>query len=251
LVASNDDIIQSVYLQSQVSFAATAGTPYRIAVDGYSTAIGKVVLNVNPPGNDDFANPYLLSGVSGQTNGSNFAASKEPFERAHAGDVGGHSVWYQWTAPASGPADINTVGSTFSTTLAIYTGNVLTNLNPIASNIDDSEGSGLASRVDFWALAGTNYLIAIDGFGGATGAFTLTWNMDSQLTISQLTNGAVQLNLTGVDWQRYTLFGSSDFLAWTTNSPTFTMMGGSHQLTNNPATNNSPVHRQFLRARRE
>jgi hypothetical protein len=251
LVASNDDIIQSVYIQSRVSFAASAGVPYRIAVDGYSTAIGKVVLNVNPPGNDDFANPYLLSGVSGQTNGSNFAATKEPSERAHAGDVGGHSVWYQWTAPATGPVDMNTVGSTFSTTLAVYTGNVLTNLNPIASNIDDPEGSGLASRVDFWALAGTTYAIAIDGFGAATGDFVLRWNMDSQLTISRLTNGAVQLNLTGVDWQRYTLLNSPDFLTWTTNSPTFTMMGGLHQLTNNPATNNSPLHRQFLRARRE
>jgi hypothetical protein len=249
-VASNDDIV-SGYKQSQVTFPAKAGTTYQIAVDGYGSAVGTVVLNVDPPGNDEFANPYLLTGLSGQTTGSNFAASKEPLERAHAGDVGGHSVWYHWTAPASGPADINTVGSTYSTTLAIYTGTILTNLNPIASNIDDPEGAGLASRVDFWATAGTNYLIAIDGFGGATGDFILTWNMDSSLSFSRQTNGTIQLNLTGVDWQRYTLFGSTDLVAWTTNSPTFTMMGGSHQFTNNPATNNSPAQHLFFHGRRE
>jgi len=251
LVASNDDIIHSVYVQSEVSFAAKAGTTYRIAVDGYGGAVGTVVLNVGPPGNDEFADPYHLSGVSGQTNGSNYAASKEPMERAHAGDVGGHSVWYQWTAPASGPADINTVGSTFNTTLAVYTGTVLTNLTPIASNIDDAEGSGLASRVDFWALAGTSYLIAIDGFGGATGSFALNWNMDSRLTLNRLPDGTMQMNLTGVDWQRYTIFKSPDLRTWSTNAPTFTMMGGSRQFTNNPATNSPSVHDQLFRARRE
>jgi len=250
LVASNDDIILNVYKQSQVSFAAVAGTTYQIDVDGYGGAVGTMVLNVDPPANDDFGSPIILSGVSGQVTGSNFAASKQPFERAHAGDVGGHSVWYQWTAPASGPVDINTVGSTYNTTLAVYTGTVLTNLNPIASNIDDPEGSGLASRVDFWALADTTYLVAIDGFGGAAGNFTLTWNMDSSLTTSGLTNGTMQLNLTGVDWQRYTVFGSLDFLAWSTNVPTFTMMGGAQQFTSNPPTNNLS-HRQFFRARRE
>jgi hypothetical protein len=251
LVAANDDIIPNRYPQSEVSFAAIAGTTYRIAVDGYGGAVGTVVLNVGPPGNDEFANAYRLSGVSGQTNGSNYAASKEPMERAHAGDVGGHSVWYQWTAPATGPVDINTVGSTFNTTLAVYTGTVLTNLNPIASNIDDAEGAGLASRVDFWASAGTNYRIAIDGFGGAIGNFILSWNMDSSLTVDRLPDGTIQLNLTGVDWQRYTLFSSPDQATWGTNSPTFTMMGGSHQFTNNPATNSPSLRQELFRARRE
>jgi len=41
-------------------------------------------------------------------------------KRAHAGEVGGHSVWFRWTAPASGPVDFNTVGSDFNTTLAVY-----------------------------------------------------------------------------------------------------------------------------------
>ena len=55
LIASNDDVAPTIH-QSALSFAASAGTPYRIAVDGYNGAVGTVVLNLNPPANDDFAN---------------------------------------------------------------------------------------------------------------------------------------------------------------------------------------------------
>jgi hypothetical protein len=252
VVASNDDIIPAIYVQSSVSFPAVAGTTYHIAVDGYSSAVGTVVLNVDPPGNDDFENAFPLSGLTGSTNGSNFAASKVSYgtgastvrEPAHAGDVGGHSVWYSWVAPASGPVDFNTMGSTFSTDLAVYTGNSLTNLTTIAGNIDDPEGSGLDSRVDFFAKAGTKYQIVIDGFGGATGNYMLNWNMASSLTIERLPGGKAHLSLSGVDWQRYTLMGSSNFVSWSTNTPTITMMGGMHHFTNSTATN---LNRQFYR----
>src|SRR5262249_9662823 len=150
-------------------------------------------------------------------------------ERAHAGDTGGHSVWYSWTAPATGPVDFNTIGSTFSTTLEVATGTgtmLLTNPVVIASDIDDPEGAGLASRVDFYAHAGTNYQITIDGYGGAVGDFLLNWNMDSRLTISHTPDGNADIALTGVDWQRYTLEGSTNFHNWRTNVPTITMMGG-------------------------
>jgi hypothetical protein len=45
-LASNDD---SCGLQSSVSFSATAGVTYRIAVDGYYNARGAVTLNWSPP----------------------------------------------------------------------------------------------------------------------------------------------------------------------------------------------------------
>ena len=106
LVASNDDIIYGTYQQSYLSFPARGGTTYRIAVDGYAGAVGTVVLNVNPPGNDDFTNAYPISGTLGWTNGFSIGASKEPYEPAHAFDVGGHSVWYKWTAPFTGPVEV-------------------------------------------------------------------------------------------------------------------------------------------------
>jgi hypothetical protein len=42
--------------------------------------------------------------------------------RELAGDAGGKSVWWRWTAPASGPVQVSLSGSAFSTLLAVYTG---------------------------------------------------------------------------------------------------------------------------------
>jgi hypothetical protein len=244
LVANNDDIIPGVWLQSEVSFAATAGTTYHIAVDGWGGAVGTVVLNVAPPANDDFADATVISGTSGATNDYTVEASKEPYERAHAGDVGGHSVWYRWTAPASGPVDFNTLGSDFSTVLAVYTGDSVTNLSPVASDIADV-GGAMTSRVDFEAVAGTVYQIVVDGARGDAGDLILNWNMDSRLGIARLPDGEKQITLTGVNWQRYTLFGSTDLFNWSTNVPTITMSGTAHTFTNSGA-----FDRQFYRAGR-
>ncbi|HWW01808.1 MAG TPA: lysyl oxidase family protein [Candidatus Acidoferrum sp.] len=242
-VASNDDIIPEVYLQSEVTFFAAAGTSYRIAMDGYNGAVGTVVLNLQPPGNDDFVAAAVLVGTAGTTNGTTIGASKEPGEMAHAGDVGGHSVWYRWTAPASGPVDFNTLGSTFNTTLAVYLGNVLTNLATVAANNDDVGGL-MSSRVDFFATGGTTYQIAVAGFGGDTGNVQLNWNMDCRLAITNLPNGTVQLTLRGVDWQRYTLESSTDLLNWITNTPTISLPGDSYIYTNRRTGD-----RQFYRVR--
>jgi hypothetical protein len=245
VVAFNDDIVDGLYKQSQLSFDAQAGTTYYIAVDGWNDGttggeVGTVVLNLNPADNDEFDSPQVLAGTSGTIHGCNVACSKETYpvqERAHAGDVGGHSVWYSWTAPEGGPVDFNTVGSTFSTTMAVYTGDSLGNLTQIAANIDDAEGSGLASRVDFWAVKGTAYRIAIDGFGAAVGTFPLTWNMESRLSIDRLPGGQTRVNLTGVDWQRYTLIESENLENWSTNTPAITMSGAIHHYVSDPGTN--------------
>jgi hypothetical protein len=244
-VATNDDIIAGTYIQSQVSFAAVAGTTYHIVVDGFGGAVGMVVLNVGPPGNDDFASAFVLSGILGTTNGFNMAGSKEPLETAHAGDVGGHSIWYRWIAPKNGPVNFDTAGSTFDTTLGVYTNNVIvTNMIPVAGNDDDAEGAGVVtSRVGFNAAAGTTYRIAVDGFGGDTGNVTLNWNMDSQLRIVGMPDGTMQIVLSGVDSQRYTLLESTNFVTWTTNTAPITMSGGSHTYTNSPA-----IGREYYRA---
>ena len=249
LIASNDDISLS-NSQSRVTFNAIAGTTYHVAVDGFGSAVGTVVLNVNPPANDDFINRLLIGNTAGNTNGSNLGASKQTSETAHASDVGGASVWYQWVAPGSGFVDFNTLGSSYDTTLAIYTNAVLTSSNlPVAMNDDDAEGGGLqSSRAWFYALAGTNYYIAVDGFGGDTGDIELNWNMNCLLTLTNLPNGDVQLALTGVDWQRYVLLGSTNLLDWYTNTAAITMAAGGHFYTNTPSATNGTLDRQFYRA---
>src|SRR5688572_20662531 len=73
-------------------------------------------------GNDRFADAQVISGSIGTTTDSNNGASKEPGEPNHAGEPGGSSIWFRWTAPASGRFSFNTVGSSFDTLLAVYTG---------------------------------------------------------------------------------------------------------------------------------
>lgn len=249
-VASNDDIVAGVNKQSQVSFSAIAGTTYRIAVDGFGSAVGTVNLNINPPSNDDFTSNILLTATSGSLIGHTIGASKEASETAHAGDVGGRSVWYRWVAPTNGFVDFNTLGSSFDTTLAVYTNAVLaTNNFAIAANDDDAGGGGLqTSRLWFYARAGVTYRIAVDGFGGDFGNLKLNWNMDSRLSISDLPDGGVKLGLTGVDWQRYLLLGSTNLFTWYTNTPPITMTRGVHDYTNSPSATNGTLNRQFYRA---
>jgi kumamolisin len=128
--------------------------------------------------NDDFVDRQILSGGSGTVTGSNVGATKEPGEPFHGGNAGGASIWYSWTAPASGPATFDTFQSSFDTLLAVYTGNSVEGLNFVASN-DDANGT-LQSRVTFTATAGVTYQIAIDGYNGATGNTLLHWLLSQQ-----------------------------------------------------------------------
>src|SRR5205814_72711 len=117
-IASNDDVSSSDRT-SLVTFTATAGITYYIAVDGYAGATGNITLHVagaaasTGPANDNFANASVLSGSTASATGTNLGATKESGEPSHAGNSGGHSVWWNWTAPASGQATIDTSGSNF------------------------------------------------------------------------------------------------------------------------------------------
>lgn len=133
------------------------------------------LLEAARPLTDDFTVAKILSGASGNVQVSSVLASKQSSEPAHAGNNGGASVWFVWTATADGVVTLSTQGSSFNTLLAVYTGSVLNNLVPVAGNDDDGSGGG-ASSVVFNVIAGTQYFIAVDGFNGATGTVALAWS---------------------------------------------------------------------------
>lgn len=135
------------------------------------------------PPNDAFAQAAVLEGNSGVAAGWNLNATLESGEPVHAGTSGGKSVWWQWTAGASGTASFDTYGSGFDTVLAVYTGSGVTALAAVASN--DNDGSaGNASGLSFAATAGTTYRIAVDGKSAASGAVELAWALLQAQTIS-------------------------------------------------------------------
>ena len=112
--------------------------------------------------NDKFSNSILLTAASGSTVGSTVGAGKEAGEPNHGNNPGGASIWWQWVAPASGTLTIDTNGSSFDTTLGVYTGSSLATLASVGQN--DDGGEGTRSRLEFPVTVGTNYFIAVDGF---------------------------------------------------------------------------------------
>ncbi|HMJ66387.1 MAG TPA: Ig-like domain-containing protein, partial [Candidatus Binatia bacterium] len=147
------------------------------------------------PANDLFANAWTLTGLSVSTNGSNTGAGKETGEPNHAGNQGGRSVWYNWTAPANTPIRVDTLGSGFNTLLAVYTGSAVNALTTIASNNDAPGGGTTSSLLEFAAVQGTTYRIAVDAsrnFGVPNGGnYLLRLQALGSATITSPTNGAV------------------------------------------------------------
>jgi hypothetical protein len=181
LVASNDDggLNDDGAITSRLVFNALAGTTYRIAVDGYNGVTGLIRLSLSfCPKNDSFSSAYKINGSFIACHEPNLGASKETGEPDHAGNPGGRSVWWSWTAPASGTFKITTDGSNFDTLLALYTGSsfplvlIAANDNYADARLKDDYG-GKTSTLSFTATAGQTYHIAVDGTGGTFGTVIL------------------------------------------------------------------------------
>jgi Ca2+-binding RTX toxin-like protein len=128
------------------------------------------------PANDDFAAAEVITGATGTATGSNLDATKEAGEPDHAGNSGGHSIWYSWTAAEDGNLAITTSGSTFDTLLAVYTGGAVNSLTLVAANDDDGSGFTTSSTVSFAVSNGVTYMVAVDGFAGKVGFLRLRWH---------------------------------------------------------------------------
>jgi hypothetical protein len=130
-------------------------------------------------GNDNFADARVLTANDFTINGTTTGATKEPGEPNHAGNPGGASLWFRFTAPASGTLTLNTNFTGFDTLLAVYTGSAVNALTQVAANDDAPNSQGGVSAVSFPVTQGTTYHIALDGAsrnGGpaANGGFNLT-----------------------------------------------------------------------------
>ena len=178
-VASNDDAVLNIWDQttrSLVAFVATEGTTYLIAVDGFNAKHGRTILRWrNGVANDFFEVSQALTGVSGKVDGQNVWATMQPDEPSPSDSLA--SVWYEWTAPATQLVKFSTLGAHFDSVLAVYSGTSVDGLTEIASNDDDPLYSCCASSfVGFEAVAGTSYRVAVGGWSGLQGPFTLSWS---------------------------------------------------------------------------
>ncbi len=160
--------------------AAGTYTYYAVATDsqGHASSSATASLTVTAPvvspgpANDNFANATTLIGTAGSITATNVGATKEPGEVNIAGNSGGKSVWFTWTATTSRRVTLTTAGSNFDTLLGVYRGNSLSTLIPVATN-DDASFWTTTSAVTFNAVAGTTYRFDIDGYNGSSGTIVL------------------------------------------------------------------------------
>jgi hypothetical protein len=161
-----------------ITFEAITGVTYEIAVDGDAfylppaePPVGEggfqLQVEVTPtPANDDFAASQPIDGSVDEEEGAEFAsywasvngfnwnASKETGEPEHAGNPGGASVWYSWTAPETGVAHLSMCCGSWL--LGLYAGSSVDGLTGIAPILGSPPGS-------FPVNAGATYRIAVDG----------------------------------------------------------------------------------------
>ena len=124
------------------------------------------------PPNSNFAGRIPLTGPVVVSYGYN--ANDMP-ERGEPG-CSWNSVWWSWTAPASGVVVVAAFGEAAWHEAHVYTGTILTNLSSVAY---DSE--------PFYAVAGTTYQIQVCG---DPGGIRLVITAPPTLTVSTPTNGA-------------------------------------------------------------
>jgi redox-sensitive bicupin YhaK (pirin superfamily) len=184
-LGANDDV-SSGTLWSSVTARVTAGTTYRIVVDGWNNRSGSVKLNwsVTPgaPMNDAFANATVITGSQGTQTDTTANATRETGEPSHGGSGGAHSTWYRWVAPGDGNVTFSTSGSAFATLLGAYTGGSVASLTTKATG---TAPTGQTYRTMTFAVTnGTAYMIAIDGLSGASGATSLGWNFTAVAPIT-------------------------------------------------------------------
>ncbi|HVY70140.1 MAG TPA: immunoglobulin domain-containing protein, partial [Verrucomicrobiae bacterium] len=113
-------------VQVEGAFGTVASAPARLTVQAPSLAFA-----------NNFADRGRIQTSAGVGRGSNVGADQETGEPNHGGLPARKSVWTTWVAPANGVVSFSTRGSTFDTTLAVYTGNTLPTLAPVASDSDD------------------------------------------------------------------------------------------------------------------
>ncbi len=146
--------------------------------------------SVTPPANDLFANAAVatLTAAAQTFSGSSVHAFKQEGEPFHGpSEPGGSSVWWKWTAPASGSLKVTSRNSTFDTMLAAYSGSTLGTLTQLATNDDEQAPSPdipeeeriRTSIVTIAVTSGTTYHFAVDGWASEQGAVFLNLELTS------------------------------------------------------------------------
>ncbi len=156
-------------------------TKLSVLITVFTLLISVTFAHSAAPANDMFTNQIIIAGSSGTITGINLEATIEIGEPQPGGFA---TIWWSWTAPASGGCEFNTCGSSFDTYLAIYTGASVDALSLIAENDDYSScGDSTQSKVCFDVTAGQTYQIQVSGsYDNESGGVVLFWQLGGNLS---------------------------------------------------------------------
>jgi hypothetical protein len=175
LRASNTDNHMQL-VTSNVVFDAVAGTDYAIVLAGSLDQMDEFSLRfrkTSAPDNDLWTRAANIPAEGGNFLGTNIGASESPDD---ASGPNRRTVWWTWTAPASGASGVSTEGSDFDTYIGVYATAPKSPFDLVISNDDDVRG-GLTSRAPFIATAGTTYFIQVGSRLGDMGSIALRLRM--------------------------------------------------------------------------
>ncbi len=119
------------------------------------------------PKNDDFsARANLGQALPADAVESNDDATQQSGEW-FGSDATGHSIWWEWTSPVTEMITVSSCESGFPTLLAVFEGTELGHLRRIGAPPGRSvrECGSTEAEYDFYAEAGTTYVIGVDGDG--------------------------------------------------------------------------------------
>ena len=186
-IAENNDV-SPADKTSLIKFKVVAGQTYWLTLAGNRDAAGigasgnyqlkgyhaapPAVPPQAPPINDNFAS-YLNFGVASNfsTTSTVFHATAEAGEPALAGLQPTRSVWFSWTAPASGNLSLHTGGSDFANVLGIYSG---TNFATLKLLQGKASSALVTNPFTVPVSAGGKYVIKVDGARSTNGTYRLT-----------------------------------------------------------------------------
>jgi hypothetical protein len=136
------------------------------------------------PGNDDLATATGVNALPFNDAVDTTDATVEPGEPLGPDEFcppRGATVWYELTFGSSQPVAVDTAGSDYDTTLAVYTGTGYGDLARVACN--DDTFFGLQAALSFDAEAGVTYLVQVGSFGeGPGGALQISFDEPGKTT---------------------------------------------------------------------
>jgi hypothetical protein len=165
-LVSGDRSFQPLFLRAGDTYYIRATPAFGSAYDHQEFTLSLVATTV--PANDDFANRQTITGATGEVISDLTGATSEFGEPIMYWWNTGQSpsVWFEWTAPTSGPYTFRAESSDAS--IGVYTGSTLSSLTPIAryQSYDFVD-------VRFNAVAGTSYKIQVGDYTRTTPGVSL------------------------------------------------------------------------------